>query len=77
MIVACGAAGAIWAALEYAIHGVFFGFEIVLKEFSLDALSATILSAVSADVISRAFFGGAPFFTAVPHDLTVTNDVTY
>ena len=57
--------------------GVFFGFEIVLKEFSLDALSATILSAVTGDVISRAFFGGAPFFIAVPHDLTVTNDVTY
>ena len=77
MIVACGAAGAISATFNAPITGVFFGFEIVLKEFSLDALSATILSAVSADVISRAFFGGAPFFTAVPHDLTVTNDVTY
>ena len=39
--------------------GMFFGFEIVLKEFSLDALAATILAAVSADVLSRAFFGGA------------------
>ena len=77
MIVACGAAGAISATFNAPITGVFFGFEIVLKEFSLDALSATILSAVTADVISRAFFGGAPFFTAVPHDLTVTNDVTY
>ena len=77
MIVACGAAGAISATFNAPITGVFFGFEIVLKEFSLDALSATILSAVSADVISRAFFGGAPFFTAVPHDLSVTNDVTY
>ena len=77
VIVACGAAGAISATFNAPITGVFFGFEIVLKEFSLDALSATILSAVSADVISRAFFGGAPFFIAVPHDLTVTNDVTY
>ena len=56
---------------------MFFGFEIVLEEFSLDALAATILSAVTADVISRAFFGGAPFFAAVPHDLSVTNDSTY
>ena len=55
MIVACGAAGAISATFNAPITGVFFGFEIVLKEFSLDALSATILSAVSADVISRAF----------------------
>ena len=77
VIVACGAAGAISATFNAPITGVFFGFEIVLKEFSLDALSATILSAVTADVISRAFFGGAPFFIAVPHDLTVTNDVTY
>ena len=77
VIVACGAAGAISATFNAPITGVFFGFEIVLKEFSLDALSATILSAVTGDVISRAFFGGAPFFMAVPHDLTVTNDVTY
>jgi CIC family chloride channel protein len=28
-------------------------------------------------VISRAFFGSAPFFTALPHDLGVTNDTTY
>ena len=77
VIVACGAAGAISATFNAPITGVFFGFEIVLKEFSLDALSATILSAVTGDVISRAFFGGAPFFIAVPHDLTVTNDVTY
>jgi chloride channel protein, CIC family len=77
MIVACGAAGAISATFNAPMTGVFFGFEIVLKEFSFDALSATILSAVSGDVISRAFFGGAPFFTAVPHDLTVTNDFSY
>ena len=77
VIVACGAAGAISATFNAPITGVFFGFEIVLKEFSLDALSATILSAVTADVISRAFFGGAPFFAGVPHDLTVTNDFTY
>ena len=48
-----------------------------MKEFSLDALAATILSAVTADVISRAFFGSAPFFTGVPHDLSVTHDPTY
>jgi CIC family chloride channel protein len=77
VIVACGAAGAISATFNAPITGVFFGFEIVLKEFSLDALSATILSAVTADVISRGFFGSAPFFTSVPHDLTVTNDLSY
>ena len=48
-----------------------------MKEFSLDALSATIVSAVTADVVSRAFFGGAPFFGAIPHDMGVGNDFTY
>ncbi|HZO76410.1 MAG TPA: chloride channel protein [Solirubrobacteraceae bacterium] len=77
VIVACGAAGGIAATFNAPLTGLFFGFEIVLKEFSLDALAATALSAVTADVISRALFGGAPFFAAVPHDLSVTNDFTY
>jgi chloride channel protein, CIC family len=77
VIVACGAAGGISATFNAPVTGLFFGFEIVLKEFSLDALAATIVSAVSADLISRAFFGGAPFFTAVPHDLSIRNDFTF
>jgi chloride channel protein, CIC family len=77
IIVACGAAGGIAATFNAPITGLFFGFEIVLREFSLDALVATSLSAVTADVISRAFFGSAPFFTAIPHGLSVSNDTTY
>jgi chloride channel protein, CIC family len=38
---------------------------------------ATSLSAVTADVVSRAIFGSAPFFTQIPHDLMVTSDTTY
>ena len=77
VIVACGAAGGISATFNAPLTGLFFGFEIVLKEFSLDALSATIVSAVTADLVSRAFFGGAPFFAAIPHDMSVGNDFTY
>ena len=47
VIVACGAAGGISATFNAPLTGLFFGFEIVLKEFSLDALSATIVSAVT------------------------------
>ena len=71
IIVACGAAGGIAATFNAPITGLFFGFEIVLREFSLDALFATSLAAVTGDVISRALFGSAPFFTQVPHDLVV------
>ncbi|HEY1515152.1 MAG TPA: chloride channel protein, partial [Solirubrobacteraceae bacterium] len=77
IIVACGAAGGIAATFNAPITGLFFGFEIVLREFSLDALFTTSLAAVTGDVISRAFFGSAPFFTAIPHDLVITNDGTY
>ena len=77
IIVACGAAGGIAATFNAPLTGLFFGFEIVLREFSLDALVATGLAAVTGDVISRAIFGSAPFFTGIPHGLTVTNDTTY
>jgi chloride channel protein, CIC family len=77
IIVACGAAGGIAATFNAPLTGMFFGFEIVLREFSLDALFATILSAVTADMISRAVFGSAPFFGAIPHHLGVGNDAIY
>jgi chloride channel protein, CIC family len=77
IIVACGAAGGIAATFNAPITGLFFGFEIVLREFSLDALFATSLAAVAGTVISRAFFGSAPFFTQVPHHLTVPTDSTF
>jgi CIC family chloride channel protein len=77
IIVACGAAAGISATFNAPLTGLFFGFEIILSEFSLDALFATILSAVSADLVSRAFFGSAPFFAHIPHDLVVRHDYTY
>jgi CIC family chloride channel protein len=77
IIVACGAAGGIAATFNAPITGLFFGFEIVLREFSLDAMFATILAAVTGDVVSRAFFGSAPFFTGMPHGLVVGNDYSY
>jgi len=77
IIVACGAAGGIAATFNAPITGLFFGFEIVLREFSLDALFATSLAAVTGDVTSRAFFGSAPFFSGIPHGLTIGSDYTY
>ena len=77
ILVACGAAGGISATFNAPITGLFFGFEIILREFSLDALVGTGLAAVSADLVSRAFFGSAPFFGSIPHDLSVSHDYTY
>jgi chloride channel protein, CIC family len=77
ILVACGAAGGIAATFNAPITGLFFGFEIVLQEFSLDALLAVILSAVAADLVSHAFFGSAPFFSGFPHDLVITHVANY
>ena len=77
IIVACGAAGGIAATFNAPLTGLFFGFEIILREFSLDALFATALSAVVADLVSRAFFGSAPFFGQIPHDLSIAHDSIY
>jgi CIC family chloride channel protein len=77
VLVACGAAGGISATFNAPLTGLFFGFEIVLKQFSAEALAATILSAVTADIVSRSFFGSAPFFAGVPHNLLVGNDLSY
>ncbi len=77
IIVACGAAGGIAATFNAPLTGLFFGFEIVLREFSLDALVATGVAAVTGDLISRAIFGSAPFFSQIPHGLSVSNDATY
>ena len=77
VIVACGAAGGIAATFNAPLTGLFFGFEIILREFSLDALIATSMAAVSADLVSRAFFGSGAFFSAIPHDLAVAHDYTY
>ncbi len=77
VLVACGAAGGIAATFNAPITGLFFGFEIILREFSLDALFAIVLSSVAADLVSQAFFGSAPFFSAIPHDLAVHHAYTY
>jgi chloride channel protein, CIC family len=77
IIVACGAAGGIAATFNAPITGVFFGVELVLRALSVEALFATILAAVSADLVGRAFFGSGPFFSQVPHNLLLPHDYAY
>jgi CIC family chloride channel protein len=77
ILVACGAAGGISATFNAPITGVFFGFELILREFSIDALFPLIIASVVADVIGQAFFGSGPIFSAMPHGLTLPHDVDY
>jgi CIC family chloride channel protein len=77
ILVACGAAGGIAATFNAPITGLFFGFELILREFDIDAVYALILSAVTADVIGQAFFGTGPIFSQVPHDLVLSHTYSY
>ncbi|TWP36063.1 prolipoprotein diacylglyceryl transferase [Leekyejoonella antrihumi] len=77
VLVACGAAGGISATFNAPITGVLFGVELILREFSIDAIFTVMLSAMLADVISRVFFGSAAFLTGFPHDLVIGHSYDY
>ncbi len=71
VLVACGAAGGIAATFNAPLTGVFFGFELILREFSVEALLPIIVSAALADIVSRLFFGAGRIFSAMPQGLTM------
>jgi chloride channel protein, CIC family len=77
ILVACGAAGGISATFNAPITGVFFGVELILREFSVEAVFTVMLSSVLADVVSQAFLGSAPFFTRLPAGLGLPHAADY
>ena len=77
ILVACGAAAGISATFNAPITGVFFGFELILRELSIDAAFALILSSVMSDILGQAFFGSGPIFSHMPHDLVIGNVANY
>ncbi len=66
ILVACGAGGAIAATFNAPITGVFFGLEIILREFSVEALFSVMLSAMVADVVGEAILGSNRFLSGFP-----------
>jgi len=61
LLVACGAAGGISATFNAPIAGVFFGLELILRDFEVESFGAVVLASVTADIIGRAAFGSHPF----------------
>jgi CIC family chloride channel protein len=76
-LVACGAAGGIAATFNAPVTGVFFGVELILREFSIEAIFTVMLSSMVADVISQAFRGNGPFFTGFPAGIALHHPRTY
>ncbi len=71
ILVACGAAGGIAATFNAPITGVFFGVEIILREFSIDALFTVMLAAMVADITAIPFLGDKPFLAGFPAGLAL------
>jgi chloride channel protein, CIC family len=77
ILVACGAGGGIAATFNAPVTGVFFGVEIILREFSIDALFTVMLSAVIADVVAIPFLGDKPFLHGFPSGITLVHPGDY
>ena len=77
ILVACGAAGGIAATFNAPITGVFFGVEIILREFSIEAIFTVMLSAMIADLLSRQFAGSAPFLSGLPPGIALHHLSSY
>jgi chloride channel protein, CIC family len=77
IMVACGAAGGISATFNAPITGVFFGVEIILREFAVDALFTVMLSAMVADAVAIPFLGDKPFLSGFPADIALQHPRNY
>ena len=77
ILVACGAGGGIAATFNAPITGVFFGVEIILREFSVDALFTVMLSAMLADAIAIPFLGNKPFLLGFPPGIHLVHPQDY
>jgi chloride channel protein, CIC family len=77
ILVACGAGGGIAATFNAPITGVFFGVEIILREFSVDALFTVMLAAMIADITAIPFLGGKPFLSGFPPGIELHHAQNY
>jgi CIC family chloride channel protein len=77
ILVACGAGGAIAATFNAPITGIFFGAEIILRAFSVDAIFSVMLSAMVADVVAEQFLGSKPFLSGFPAGIALHHARNY
>jgi CIC family chloride channel protein len=77
ILVACGAGGGIAATFNAPITGVFFGVEIILREFSVEAMFTVMLSAMLADAVAIPFLGDKPFLSGFPSGIALHDPRNY
>ncbi len=77
ILIACGAAGGIAATFNAPLAGIFFGLEVILREYGTRYFSSVVLSAVTATVISRTFLGNNPAFITPPYEIIGGWDILF
>ena len=77
ILVACGAAGGIAATFNAPVTGVFFGLELILREFSVETLFPVMLSAMVADVVGQAVLGSGRFLSGFPAGIALHHPRNY
>ena len=77
ILVACGAGGGIAATFNAPVTGVFFGLELILREFSVEALFPVMLSAMVADVVGQAVLGDGRFLSGFPAGVALHHPRNY
>ncbi|HEX4787461.1 MAG TPA: chloride channel protein [Actinospica sp.] len=77
ILVACGAAGGISATFNAPITGVFFGVEIILRAFSVEAMFPVMLSAMLADAVAEPILGSGRFLSGFPAGVELQHPANY
>jgi len=70
LLVGCGAASGLAAAYNAPIAGAVFAAQIVLGNFSMSLFAPLLFSSVIASMLSRTFFGMAPWYVVPAQDFT-------
>ncbi len=70
LLVGCGAAAGIAAAYNAPISGAVFAATIVLGNFSMPSFAPLVFASVMSSVVSRSFFGIAPWYVVPDFDIT-------
>ncbi len=76
-LVACGAAAAIAASFNTPMAGVIFAMEVVMMEYAIANFLPVIISAVTATVINRWYFGDVVAFAVPETELRSLLEVPY